>query len=263
MSMIVTGGATDVTSYIQMRLLTGGDATGLTIADFDMSYTRTRETPAAKVDATALAAANTAHTDNFGIEVDATNAPGRYRFDWPDAAFAAGVKEVILTIKHTSCFTESLRVEIDPFVAPAGANLSADLAAVKSDTAAILVDTGTTLDGRIPAALTAGGNMKSDALAISGSTESADRLERTTLAIVTGTCAALGTTTSVIASALSPTSAVNDQFNGRIITFDKDTATTALRGQATDITDYVHATLTFTVTALTTAPALNDTFTVT
>jgi len=33
--------------------------------------------------------------------------------------------------------------------APAGASVSADIAAVKSDTAAILVDTGTTLDGKI------------------------------------------------------------------------------------------------------------------
>ena len=156
MSMIVTGGATDVTTYFAMRLLTGGDGTGLTIADFDMQYVRTRATPAAKVDATALAAANTAHTDNFGIEVDATDTPGLYRFDWPDAAFAAGVAEVILTVKHTSCFTESLRVAIDPFGAPAGASLSADLAAIKSDSAAILVDTGTTLDGRIPAALVSG-----------------------------------------------------------------------------------------------------------
>lgn len=119
------------------------------------------------------------------------------------------------------------------------------------------------IQARLPAALTAGGNMKSDALAISGSTESADRLERSTLGIVTGTCAAAGTTTAVIASALSPASVANDQFNGRIITFDKDTTTTSLRGQSTDITDYVHATLTFTVTALTTAPASGDTFVIT
>jgi hypothetical protein len=109
--MKVDGGSTDVTTYFQMRLLTGGDATGLTISDFDMQYVRTRTAPVAKVDAVALAAADTAHTDNRGIEVDATDTPGLYRFDWPDAAFAAGT-EVILTIKHTSCFTESLRVEL-------------------------------------------------------------------------------------------------------------------------------------------------------
>lgn len=116
---------------------------------------------------------------------------------------------------------------------------------------------------RLPAALTSDGNIKADSLRISGSAESADRLERSTLAIVTATCAALGTTTSIIASAVSPTSGTNDQFKGRIITFDKDTTTTNLRGQATDITAYTHATLTFTVTALTTAPVVGDTFTVT
>jgi hypothetical protein len=37
---------------------------------------------------------------------------------------------------------------------------ASDAVAIKADTAAILVDTGTTLDGRIPAALTTNGNMK-------------------------------------------------------------------------------------------------------
>lgn len=40
--------------------------------------------------------------------------------------------------------------------APTGVSVSADVAAVKTDTAAILVDTGTTLDGRIPAVLVGG-----------------------------------------------------------------------------------------------------------
>jgi len=48
---------------------------------------------------------------------------------------------------------------------PAGVSMSADIAAVKVDTAAILVDTGTTLDGRIPAALV-GGRMDSSLGAI-------------------------------------------------------------------------------------------------
>ena len=133
--MIVTGGSTDITTYFAMRLVaTGADATGLTIADFDLQYVRTRTAPAAKVDATALATTNTAHTDNYGIEIDATDQPGLYRFDWPDAAFAAGVKEVILSVKHTSCLTEHLRVEIDPFGAPAGASLAADIAAIEAQT---------------------------------------------------------------------------------------------------------------------------------
>lgn len=114
MSMLVhTTGVADVTTYFQMRLLAGGDATALTIADFDLSYTRTGAATAAKVDAIALAAADSAHADNKMIEVDATDCPGLYRVDWPDAAFAVGVREVVLTVKHTSCFTESLRVVLD------------------------------------------------------------------------------------------------------------------------------------------------------
>lgn len=56
--------------------------------------------------------------------------------------------------------------------APAGASVSADVAAVKGDTAAILVDTGTTLDGRIPAALV-GGRMDSSVGAMAANTVTA------------------------------------------------------------------------------------------
>lgn len=144
-----------------------------------------------------------------------------------------------------------------------GGRLDLILDATALETTAGNIETDTQdIQARLPAALVSG-RMSSDVVAISGGTESADRLQRTTLAIVTGTCAAGGSTTSIIASALDPTSAVDDQFKGRIITFDKDTTTTALRGQATDITGYTHATLTCTVTALTTAPASGDTFTIT
>jgi len=137
----------------------------------------------------------------------------------------------------------------------AGATVGVDVVAVQADTDDI--------QARLPAALTAGGNIKADVLAISGATESADRIERSTLSIVTGTIGTGSTTTSIVASAVSPASAVNDQFKGRIMNFDKDTTTAALRGQSTDITAYTHATTTFTVTALTTAPVSGDTFTIT
>lgn len=96
---LVTKGATDVTRYVVLRLAaTGAPATGLTIADLDLQYTRNRTAPAAKVDAVALATTATAHTDNRAIEVDATSSPGLYRVDWPDAAFAAGVDKVVLVV---------------------------------------------------------------------------------------------------------------------------------------------------------------------
>jgi hypothetical protein len=113
--MNVTGGSTDVTTYFVLRTAADGvEATGLTITNFDLQYVRTGAAPSAKVDATALAATDSAHTDNKAIEIDATDAPGLYRVDWPDACFAAGAKQVILTVKCATCFTEHLAVDIDP-----------------------------------------------------------------------------------------------------------------------------------------------------
>lgn len=113
--MDVLAGSTDVTTYFQLSLVADGtDATGLTITDIDLQYCRSGATPAAKVDATALGAANSAHGDNQAIEVDATDTPGLYRVDWPDAAFAAGVREVVLTVKCATVKTESLRVNLTP-----------------------------------------------------------------------------------------------------------------------------------------------------
>ena len=72
-----------------------------------------------------------------------------------------------------------------------------------------------------------------------------------------------GTTSSVVSSSCDPAGSVADQFKGRIIIFDKNTTTAALRGQATDITaSSASATPTFTVTLLTTAPVSGDTFTI-
>lgn len=113
--MDVVAGSVDVTTYFNLRLAADGTAaTAITISELDLQYVRSGETPAAKVDATALAATNTAHTDNRAIEIDATDQPGLYRVDWPDAAFASGVREVILTVKHTSTFIEHLRVNLTP-----------------------------------------------------------------------------------------------------------------------------------------------------
>jgi hypothetical protein len=94
---------------------------------------------------------------------------------------------------------------------------------------------------------------------IRGSAGAAEKLERAVRSEVLVTVAGSSTATAVIASSLAPASAVADQFKGRHLIFAEDTTTTALRGQATDITAFNHATQTFTVTALTTAPVNGDT----
>ena len=81
--------------------------------------------------------------------------------------------------------------------------------------------------------------------------------------VIRGTAASGASTTSLTPSALSPAGTDADQFKGRILVFDNDTATAALRGQATDITASSAASLAvLTFTALTTAPASGDTFSI-
>ncbi|MCK4706602.1 MAG: hypothetical protein KAT90_14075, partial [Gammaproteobacteria bacterium] len=55
---------------------------------------------AARVDLTliTLASASAAHSDGGFIEVDATNMPGIYRCDFPDAAWATGIDQVICSL---------------------------------------------------------------------------------------------------------------------------------------------------------------------
>lgn len=105
------------------------------------------------------------------------------------------------------------------------------------------------------------GAITAASLAADAATEIRDKmLERTTLR---GTVSTSSTTTSVTTSAMSPATSVADQVKGRIVIFDQDTTTAALRGQATDITaSSASATPTLTVTALTNAPASGDTFTI-
>jgi hypothetical protein len=206
--MLVAKDSTNVTSYFHLRLTADGtDATGLTVTNFDLQYVRSGATPAAKVDASALGAANSAHADNSAIEVDATDQPGVYRVDWPDAAFATGVDEVLLTVKCATAFTETLRVRLlsvtrglsgtalpDAAADAAGGLIISDAGGLDADAQLvtkindILTDTGTTLQGeldgiqadtediqtRLPAALTADGNIKADTLRIGGTLQTSN-----------------------------------------------------------------------------------------
>ena len=96
--MNVLPGSEDVSVIIPLvDPTTNGPNTGITINTLEMAYTR-RGAATQTSGATALATVATGHTDNYAFEQSATNAPGDYRFDFPDAAFAAGVDQVQLTV---------------------------------------------------------------------------------------------------------------------------------------------------------------------
>ncbi len=149
----------------------------------------------------------------------------------------------------------ALLTAIDDFV---DTEVAAILAAVDTEVAAILAAVDTEV-AAIKAktdqlTFTVANQIDANSLSISGDGVAADRLEALMDGIVTAAVNGVATTTSIPADGF--TEATNDHFKGRLITFTSG----ALIGQQTDITAYTGATQTFTVTALTEAPADNDTF---
>ena len=167
------------------------------------------------------------------ILIDDTNQPGIYRLDVPAGAFATGAFEVVISVKATGCRTVSRQIN--------------------------LVDVNNQV-AYAPNVAASGVGGLLDTLYINGSSTAAANLALSAAAIVVG-IANSGTTTSIPSVSCTPIGTVADQFKGRIMIFRSDTTTTALRGQATDITASSNAAApTFTVTPLTTAPASGDVF---
>jgi len=96
---------------------------------------------------------------------------------------------------------------------------------------------------------------------INSSSQAADRLQRACEGIITGTVDAGASVTSIPALTIDPAITVTDQFNGLILCFDRDTATSSLRGQKTPIVG-VDLPNIIRVTALTNSPQSGDKFTI-
>lgn len=96
-------GATSVSLEFRLADATTGAAkTGLDVTTVNLQYHRPRSAPSTATALTLLAAPTTAFTAFGAKEVDATNSPGLYRIDPPDAAFASGADEVAITVTGTA-----------------------------------------------------------------------------------------------------------------------------------------------------------------
>jgi hypothetical protein len=114
--VIVAPNSVDVSTYFKLvNPTTGVPVTGATITDLDATYIRDRAA-AVTADLTALAAVDSVHADNKAIQIDATNAPGVYRVDWPDAAFATGSARVQLVVNGAAVDPAVLEVELAPWL---------------------------------------------------------------------------------------------------------------------------------------------------
>ena len=100
--MQIPPGATYRTILVYAKdILTDLGKTGLVAANITASYIRVETdndvtiTAITEADLTAL---TDAHSDGGWFPVDATNAPGLYRFDLPDGVFTSGAWEAAITI---------------------------------------------------------------------------------------------------------------------------------------------------------------------
>lgn len=110
----IKAGSIDQTIYVVLvDSTTKARKTGLVYnsAGAKSYYTRTRSA-AASITLATLAAATSAHADGGFKEVDATNAPGLYRLDIPDAVIASGVPKVYVQIEFTGVDPETIEIEL-------------------------------------------------------------------------------------------------------------------------------------------------------
>ena len=127
----------------------------------------------------------------------------------------------------------------------------------------LATDVGSVQTGvRSLAALIAGGRMTADVSAVNSDVNAASNLRRGALGTVVGGTTGDSTTAVLSTSGLTPAAEVADQFLGRVLTFDRDTLTTNLRGQATVVSSMTAAGVLH-VASLATAPLSGNTFAIT
>jgi len=145
----IKAGSTSVSHNFVLRAIADGtEVTGKVAADMTVSYwrqggTRTAITPAD------LAAVNSAYSSGGVKEVDATNMPGVYRLDWPDAALATGADWVVVSVKVTNCFVFHERVALE---SKGSSENNTIVAAIKAKTDSLTFTSAGKVDATIQAA---------------------------------------------------------------------------------------------------------------
>lgn len=111
----IKAGSTDVTVYFRVFAYTASNIpqpkTGLVYSGFTAYYCRQRTASTAITMATQTVTG--AHADGGLIQVSATNMPGIYRFDLPDAVCATGSPYAIVTLRHSTSTNSAIDLEIE------------------------------------------------------------------------------------------------------------------------------------------------------
>ncbi len=127
---IVAGSTSVSIPFALFKTADGTEQTGKVAADMTASYWRQGGSRVA-ITLSDLGAIDAAYSSGGVKELDATNDPGTYRLDPPDAAVATGADWVEIAIKVAGCFVAKERYGLESVGSKAN---STTLAAVKAKT---------------------------------------------------------------------------------------------------------------------------------
>lgn len=141
----IWAGATSVShNFILRSTADSTEVTGKVAADMTASYWRQGGLRTA-IALSDLAAVDSAYSSGGVKEVDATNQPGLYRLDLPDAAVASGADWVTVSVKVANAFVYHERI-------PVGTNLLTAITAIKAKTDQLVFTLANKVDSSIQAA---------------------------------------------------------------------------------------------------------------
>lgn len=120
----IKAGTTSVSIGFTLKATTTSDSvTGKVAADMTLSYWRQGGLRVA-IAASDLAAVNSAYSAGGVKEVDATNQPGLYRLDLPDAGLATGADWVVVSVKVAGAIPVDLDLALPTYATLATAILA-------------------------------------------------------------------------------------------------------------------------------------------
>jgi hypothetical protein len=113
----LAAGTTSVSLWVEMFVeATDAAVTGLIAANINASYWRQGGLRVAITESD-LAAVDSAYSAGGWKEVDATNMPGLYRLDVPDAAFATGADWVVISVVEAGSKTFYAKIALPTYSA--------------------------------------------------------------------------------------------------------------------------------------------------
>jgi len=140
-------GATDVTVYLFIQdssVTTVAGLTGLTFETASLACYYVRPLGAASAITLTTQTVTGAHSNGGFVEVDATNMPGIYRLDLPDAVCATGADSAVVMLKGSTNLTPvALEIQLTDFDLNSTSN---SVGAVASVTGDVTLATGEVLD---------------------------------------------------------------------------------------------------------------------